>query len=299
MGWLGVQLDSPTRNITAATNATPIVITTSAPHLWENGDTVFIAGVLGNTATNGYRILKNVGASTAELTDLDGVNVAGNGAYTSGGVATRYFGGGRFQTLAVGDSFTDYKIRAYADGQLKIKDALITLTDAANNGYIEFNPSTGPTAIFRNTLTGYQVEIVGGVIDLRNYLVPDTVVSIDYGGFRLFNATLNANVEISSNVGAGQINVSDASGSGTIGLNGTTGTISGNIVDAATEYRIGGVPGIDNTSIIPTGLSVVSDSAVTSVDFTAETTTSDTFVKTITYTDVTITHSKGILTSAA
>lgn len=297
VGWLGVQSDAP-QIITNATNATPIVITKNS-HGFEDGDTVFIANVGGNTAANGYRIVSASTANTFALLDLDGISVAGNGAYTTGGTVTRYFGGGRFQTLAVGDSFTDYKIRAYADGQLKIKDALITLTDVANDGYIELNPSTGPTALFRNTSTGYQVEIVGGVVDLRNYTTPGTVVSIDFAGFRLFNSTANSNVEISSNTGAGSISVSDASGSGTIGMNGSTGTVSAFIVDASTEYRIGGTPGIDNTAIVPTGFSFTTNSAITSVDFGASTTTSDTFVQTITYTDVTITHEKGILTIAA
>jgi len=297
VGWLGVQSDAA-KVITGATNATPIVVTINS-HGYENGDTVFITVVGGNTAANGYRIAKNVAANTFELTDLAGVNVAGNGAYTTGGTATRYFGGGRFQTLAVGDSFTDYKIRAYADGQLKIKDALITLTDAVNNGYIEFNPSTGPTAIFRNTSSGGQVKIFDGFIDLSNYITPAESVSIGYSGINMANTALDIIVSISSSAGAGQVNIADASGSGTIGLSGGTGTVSAFIVNASTEYQINGVPGIDDTSVIPTGFSVSSGSAVTSVDFGASTTTSDTFVQTITYTDVTFTHSKGILTVAA
>jgi hypothetical protein len=296
VGWLGVQADSA-KAITGATNATPIVITCNA-HGYENGDTVFIASVGGNTAANGYRIVQGVTPNTFQLTTLAGVNVAGSGAYTSGGTSTRYFGGGRFQTMAVGSSFTSYKIRAYADGQLKIKDALITLTDATNNGYIELNPSTGPDAIFRNTFTGYQVEIVGGVLDLRNYLFPDGTVSIDFSGYRQFNSTLDSIIALSDAAGAGQVNISDASGSGTIGLAGATGKIDAFIVDASTEYRIAGVPGIDNSITVPTGFSFTSANAITSVDFGASTTTSASFIQTITYTDVTITHGKGILTSA-
>ncbi len=297
VGWLGVQSDAA-KNITNATNTTPIVVTV-ATHGYENGDTVFIANVGGNTNANGYRIVQGITANTFEITDLDGVDIAGNAAYTTGGTATRYFGGGRFQTIAVGRSFTDYKIRAYADGQLKIRDALITLTDVLNNGYIELNPSTGPTAIFRNTLTGDQFKIVGGVVDIRNYLAPSTVISIDYSGFRLFNIAGDPNVSISSNFGAGQLNVHDSGGSGTIGLNGATGTVTAEYFDAAQGYRIGGVPGIDNVSVIPTGFSYTTGSAVTSVDFGAESTDSDTFVTGITYTDVTLTHTKGILTDAA
>jgi len=297
VGWLGVQADAA-KAITNATNATPVVVTVAA-HGYETGDTVFITGVLGNTAANGYRIVEVTGVNTFAITDLDGVDVAGSGAYTTGGTSTRYFGGGRFQTLAIGTSFTNYKLRAYADGQLKIKDALITLTDVANNGYIEFNPSTGPTATFRNTLTGIQTTIQNGFITLDNYITPGEEVVISYTSINIYNAAGDPNVSLQAAFGgAGQVNVYDASGSGTIGLSGATGQVSALIVDAGTEYRIAGTPGIDDTSVIPTGFSFTTASAITSVDFGASTTTSGSFVDSITYTDITFTHGKGILTSA-
>ena len=296
VGWLGVQADAP-KTITGATNATPVVVTVAA-HGYETGDTVFITGVGGNTATNGYRIAVVLTVNTFSITDLSGVNVAGNGAYTTGGTSTRYFGGGRFQTMAIGVSFTNYKLRAYADGQLKIKDALITLTDVANNGYIELNPSTGPTALFQNTLSGGRVKIFDGFISLSNYLFSDSSISIGYSGLNVANAALDIIISLSDNAGAGQVNISDASGSGTIGLSGATGEISAFIFDAGTEYRIAGVPGIDNTVIVPTGLTVNTNSAITNVDFGAMSTTSDTFVQSITFTDVTLTTTKGLLTAA-
>lgn len=295
VGWLGVQADAA-KVITGATNATPVVVTI-AGHGYENGDTVFISGVGGNTATNGYRIVQAVAANTFEITDLDGVDVAGNGAYTTGGTAIRYFGGGRFQTIAVGASFTNYKLRAYADGQLKIKDALITLTDVANNGYIEINPN-GPFAVFQNTLSGIQTLIDDGFITLSNYITPDQSSVLSYASWTLYNSSLDPNVFIQSTAGYGTMAVYDATGSQTIGMNGSTGLVSGSIFDALTEYRIGGVPGIDNVMVVPTSLSVGTASAVISVDFGASTTVSDTFVQTVTFTDVTITHTKGILTDA-
>lgn len=72
--------------ITAASNATPIVITSNA-HGLANGDTVSISGVLGNTAANGNFAIANVTANTFEL-----VGSAGNGAYTSGGTWTALSG---------------------------------------------------------------------------------------------------------------------------------------------------------------------------------------------------------------
>lgn len=294
VGWLGVQADAA-KAVTGATNATPVVVTVAA-HGYETGDTVFITGVLGNTAANGYRIIESTGVNTFAITDLDGVDVAGSGAYTTGGTSTRYFGGGRFQTMAIGTSFTNYKLRAYADGQLKIKDALITLTDVAANGYIEINP-TGPVQKVRNTLTGGQTQLFDGGITLDNYITPAESLVLYYTGIQLLNSSAGMNVNISSTFGAGSINVGDASGSGTIGLSGATGQVSALIVDAGTEYRIGGTPGVDDTSVIPTGFSFTTASAITSVDFGGMTTTSGTFVDSITYTDLTFTVQKGILTS--
>lgn len=77
------------KTITGATNATPIVITATA-HGYNNGDEVVIAGVGGNTAANGARIVASATTNTFALTDQSGANVAGNGAYTSGGTATRW-----------------------------------------------------------------------------------------------------------------------------------------------------------------------------------------------------------------
>ena len=69
--------------ITGATNATPIVITTAA-HGMVTPDVVTIAGVGGNTAANGTWIITRLTATTFSLRGS-----VGNGAYTSGGTATR------------------------------------------------------------------------------------------------------------------------------------------------------------------------------------------------------------------
>lgn len=80
------------RTVTGATNATPIVVTVSeAVATLAEGDTVYIEGVLGNTAANGYFKAKNVnvGAKTFELYKrvVGGADtaVAGTGVYTGGG----------------------------------------------------------------------------------------------------------------------------------------------------------------------------------------------------------------------
>ncbi|MDQ5870846.1 MAG: hypothetical protein M3547_01385 [Acidobacteriota bacterium] len=76
------------QTVTGATNADPIVMTVVA-HGFENGDFVLQASVGGNTAANGTFKVANKTANTYELTDSADVDVAGNGAYTSGGTAKR------------------------------------------------------------------------------------------------------------------------------------------------------------------------------------------------------------------
>lgn len=68
-----------TGNITGATNASPIVIT-SAGHGLSTGQRVTIASVGGNTAANGTFVITKL---TADTFSLGGST--GNGAYTSGG----------------------------------------------------------------------------------------------------------------------------------------------------------------------------------------------------------------------
>lgn len=77
-----------TKTITAASNATPIVIT-SATHGYTTGDAVTIASVGGNTAANGNWIVTVVDANSYSLATLAGVASVGNGAYTSGGTSVR------------------------------------------------------------------------------------------------------------------------------------------------------------------------------------------------------------------
>jgi hypothetical protein len=71
-------------NVTGATNASPIVITTSAAHGLSSNNYVEIAGVTGNTAANGlHQITVPTGSTTTFSLDFS----VGNGAYVSGGTA--------------------------------------------------------------------------------------------------------------------------------------------------------------------------------------------------------------------
>lgn len=74
--------------ITAASNATPIVITSTA-HGLATDDRVTIAAVGGNTNANGDWKVRVLTANTFSLYTEAGVASAGNAAYTSGGTAQK------------------------------------------------------------------------------------------------------------------------------------------------------------------------------------------------------------------
>lgn len=79
-----------TGTITGATNATPIVITTSAAHGLVDGDVVTISSVGGNTNANGTYYIDQQSTTTFALYTDAALTTgrAGNAAYTSGGTFT-------------------------------------------------------------------------------------------------------------------------------------------------------------------------------------------------------------------
>lgn len=90
----GAQVTETATTITGATLADPVVITTSAPHGYSNGDEVFISGVEGMTQLNNRNFkVANVTATTFELQEMDGTDLDGTGysPYTSGGTAAKVF----------------------------------------------------------------------------------------------------------------------------------------------------------------------------------------------------------------
>ena len=75
------------KNITGATQANPVVIT-SAAHGYSNGDEIYIDDIVGMTELNNkYYLISNKTTNTYELHDIYGNDIDGTGytAYTSGG----------------------------------------------------------------------------------------------------------------------------------------------------------------------------------------------------------------------
>lgn len=87
----------PSFTVTNVTQASPGVVTTSAPHGFSNGDQVYIAGVLGMTQVNStvgkQYLVAGKTATTFQLADLDGtlIDTSAYSAYTSGGTVARVF----------------------------------------------------------------------------------------------------------------------------------------------------------------------------------------------------------------
>jgi hypothetical protein len=91
-----------TKTITDATNATPIVVTTSTPHLLKTGDYVTQSGVVGNTAANGDFYITFLTSTTYSLHAIDTTysDVAGNGAYVSDGTVDAEYPGNIAQPVS-------------------------------------------------------------------------------------------------------------------------------------------------------------------------------------------------------
>jgi hypothetical protein len=81
--------------VTAATNATPIVLTLDRAHGKSDGDVINVCGVKGCTAANGKRTVIVVGDDTLQLFDAEDPEtpIAGNGEYSGDGNVTENVSG--------------------------------------------------------------------------------------------------------------------------------------------------------------------------------------------------------------
>lgn len=134
-------------SITAATNASPISITTSSNHGFATGDIVQIQSAGGNTAANGTWIITVTGLNTFTLD-----NSTGNGTYTSGGLVqnANYRAvklASNTQTALISDVYLGWTA---ANGSTLIADTT----------YVKSGPEarqlTSPASSVANTLYAYQ-----------------------------------------------------------------------------------------------------------------------------------------------
>jgi hypothetical protein len=141
--------DTGIKQITAASNATPIVITSNS-HGFANGDILFIDGVGGNLAANGIYKAANVATNTFELTRLDGTNVVGFAAYTSGGYAVN------LGPSASGDNWDDFD-GALVGAAVTLTSPTVTQGVAGSATPVTFTSVSGATveavAVYKDTGT--------------------------------------------------------------------------------------------------------------------------------------------------
>lgn len=100
-------------NITGASNTTPIAITVDQSNWFDNmlpiEDYIFVWGVNGNTAANGWFKGKRIGEYVCELYDMDGNPVPGNGDYSGNGkIAVLGFREKWIRNRSNNDNFDDF-----------------------------------------------------------------------------------------------------------------------------------------------------------------------------------------------
>jgi len=152
--------DTGVKAITSSTNATPIVITSTA-HGFSNGDLVFIDGHATNTAANGFWKIANVAANTFELTNpILGTNAVGNGVGGATGYAVCY------GPSASGDNWDDFDgcLVGGAPGKVNLASPTVTagVADAADSTFTSITgASVEAIAILRDTGTPSTSRMVG------------------------------------------------------------------------------------------------------------------------------------------
>jgi hypothetical protein len=118
-----------------ATNATPIVVQTSAPHGLQEGERVYVYGVVGNAAANAIAYV--------HVTDIDkfalyqawsggavALPIAGSGAYVSGGVAQPLAWASTLQLPSDGDAINAASVNTATEGEGDREAWLIERTGA-------------------------------------------------------------------------------------------------------------------------------------------------------------------------
>jgi hypothetical protein len=250
-------------------------------HGFETGDQVNIVGA----NADGQWVVTKVDADHFDLLPL---------TFTSSGTGTvlRYFAGGLFQTVAVGPSFVDYRLRAFADGSLKIRNATFTLS------------LNGITTSITNATVG-TVGVVG--LEVQDDVSHDAaVVSATFISlFTTDPSNLHPAISVARNGTAGILSIFDGLGSlaanRKITADGSNGNISntGRIdttgdINTLGVYEVGGVLGRTVTRNLGTSLSVNTGSAVTGTPGAGQGT--GTFVTSVTLTTTSHAFVGGILT---
>ena len=207
--------DSLAAAVSGATNASPIVIQTSAAHLFGNGDTVVVASVGGNTAANGTWIITVVDSTHFSLNGS-----TGNGAYTSGGTATDVSLTPQLTIPSDGDPATAASINTSIKGLADRTQFLTRALPVINNTYqlADYRTAAGTSLGTSLTWAGSPLTstvslLNNGIVTLSGDLIEVTLFST---GFLLLQASGIGNsigsIQLQANQnGGGLVNITDIS----------------------------------------------------------------------------------------
>lgn len=259
----------------AANNGTGLIrITTATAHNYESSNKVSILAVGGVPNATGQWLI-----TVIDATHFDLVGSTFAGAFTSGGTVIRYFAGGLFQTIAIGPSFQDYRLQAFPDGTLRIRNASISVTNVASGITVTIDPQFGGVKVSTST---------------QSSLLEDSSLVFAFAGNSAGAIYYNQGFGFSDSIGTSRfvygigtgLTLLDAGGS-EIAQWDTTGNSD------AKSYSVNGTPGRTVTRAFGTSLSVTTGSALTGTPGPGQSTTS--VVTGVTLTTISNVFSGGLL----
>lgn len=143
----GTATDTAVKAITGITNASPMVVTSTA-HGYANGDIIVVRGVLGITAANSTWQVAGATTNTYNLvTVADALNSTGNAAYTSGGCSVNLG--------TIGAHLSDIDgARVGSDVALSGESATLGVLNAGNVAFTGVTGTVHGVALYKDTGTG-------------------------------------------------------------------------------------------------------------------------------------------------
>ncbi len=168
--YIGTTVNFASKNITAASNADPVVIT-SVAHGLSNGDFVHIHGVGGNTGSHGFWEIASVAADTFAL-----VGAVGNSNFTSGGL--------------IDPAFRD-----------NMSDATAASNPSLRNDNFQPWPTVGaPVSGTTTAVAGTSVTDSGS--NFSTSWAPGTVIHLDGIPYSIYRVISTSLIELAANAGS-------------------------------------------------------------------------------------------------
>lgn len=266
----------------AANNGSGLIRLTVTAHGYVTGDQVNVIAVGGVPNATGQWVIKVI-----DVNHFDLIASTWGGGYTSGGVVLRYFGGGLFETVSVaGTTFANAKLRALANGDLLIRDALITLVGTgAGSSTITLDPNLGTITVAANPASTLVTTIGASGIGVGSTVAHNSGVFIDNNNISIYADVDGVAVSGPSvNIISSEVALSDSANLITIALNGATGNASVKSLDVAGSHVIDDTLHAKNLASVDSSVYKVGGvngggviyTVVTGVDFTLHTVTTKT-----------------------